>query len=96
MVNFIVLPLFFFGLKLSVLVWVSGQLKRRPAPKPKMAKKIALMTSFDLENVETRSRTLHQKDFLWEPTHPQSWIFLALLGAEIAGGISNYMPLPPL
>ena len=50
------------------------------------------MTSFDLANVDQKSRNLHQKEFICGPTHPASWVILALLGAEIAGG--HYMPPP--
>ena len=35
---------------------------------------------------------LHQKEFLCGPTSPPSLVFLALLGAEIAGGHYTYPP----
>ena len=51
------------------------------------------MTSFDLEDVDLGSPNLHHKEFLCGPTHPPSFVFLAFLGAEIAGG--QNMPPPP-
>ena len=53
--HFIVLPLLFCGLKLSVLVWVSSQLKRNPARLTKNTRRFVLITSFNLENVDPRS-----------------------------------------
>ena len=50
------------------------------------------MTSFDLEDVDLGSPNLHHKEFLCGPTHPQSFVFLAFLGAEIAGGGAEYAP----
>ena len=52
------------------------------------------MTSFDLEDVDLGSPNLHHKEFLCGPTHPQSFVFLAFLGAEIAGGGAEYAPPP--
>ena len=46
----------------------------------------------DLENVDPRSRALHHQEFLCEHTHHPSFVFLARLGAEIAGDII-YAPL---
>ena len=43
-------------------------------------------TSFDLEDVDLGSPNLHHKEFLCGPTHSPSFMFLALLGAEIAKG----------
>ena len=66
----------FCWLKLSVLVWVLGQLKWCPARCTKNGENFALMTSFDLENVDLRYQNLHQKEFLCGPTHPLSyWCF---------------------
>ena len=53
----------------------------------------ALMTSFDLEDVDLGSPNLHHKEFLCGPTHPRRFVFLAFLGADIAGG-QNMPPSP--
>ena len=45
------------------------------------------MMSFHLEDVDLGSLNLHHKEFLCGPTNPISFVFLAILGAEIAGGI---------
>ena len=60
-------PTAFCGLKLSFLVWVLCQLKQSPARLTKNGEIFALMTSFDLENVDPRSRNLHQQKFLCGP-----------------------------
>ena len=52
------------------------------------------MTSFNLKDVDLGSPNLHHKEFLCGPTHPPSFVFLAFLGAEIAGG-AEYAPPPP-
>ena len=46
------------------------------------------MKSFDLEDVDLRSPNLHHIEFYAGllSTHPPSFVFLAFLGAEIAGG----------
>ena len=84
----------FCGLKLSVFVWVLGQLRRCLTLLSKNGENFAFMTSFDLENVYSRSRSqnLHQKEFLCEPTHSPSLLFLAPLPAERAGGGALYAP----
>ena len=46
----------------------------------------ATMTSFDLENFDLVSPNLHFKEFLYGSTFPPKFVFLALTGAEIAGG----------
>ena len=79
------------GLKLFVLVWVPGQLKRCSARLAKNGENFALMMTFDLENIDPKSLNLHQKEFLCKPT-PPSLVFLASLGAEIADG--HIMPPP--
>ena len=43
------------------------------------------MTSFNLENVDPKSRSFHQKEFFYGPTHRWSFVFVALLGGELAG-----------
>ena len=52
-----------------------GQLKRYPARLTKNGENFAFMTTFELENIDPRSRPL-----------PPSLVFLALLGAKIARG----------
>ena len=79
--------------KLSVLVWVRDRLKQSAARLTKKCENFALMTSFDLEDVDLRSPNLHHKEFLCWSTHPPSFVFLAFLGAEIAGG-AEYVPPP--
>ena len=44
------------------------------------------MTLFDHENSDLGSPNLHPKEFLYGPTYPPNFVFLALTGAEIAGG----------
>ena len=51
------------------------------------------MTSFDLENVNPRSRNSHQKEFLCGSTHPQVWFFYSFSGSRDSRG--HYMPPPP-
>ena len=72
---------------------MSDQLRRSLARLAKNGENFALMTSFDLENVNPKSQNLHQKDFLCGSTHPHSFVFLARLGAEIAWG--HYIPPSP-
>ena len=50
-----------------------------------------MMTSFDLDNFDLGSPNLHLKEFLYEPTYPLNFVFLAFMGAEIAGG-SRFCP----
>ena len=72
--------------KLSLLVRAPDRLKQSAARFGKKCKHFALMTSLDLEVVDPRSPNLYHKEFLCGPTHPPSFVFLTLLGAEIAGG----------
>ena len=44
------------------------------------------MTSFDLEDVDLGSPNMHHEKLLCGLTYPPSFVFLAFLGAEIAGG----------
>ena len=67
-------------------------LKRCPARLTENGEHFALMTSFDLEHVDPRSRNLNQKDFLCGSTQPPNLVFLALLEAEIAREALYYMP----
>ena len=55
----------------------------------------AMMTSFDLENIDLGSPNLDPKEFLYGPTYPLYFVFLALTGAEIAGGGQILPPSPP-
>ena len=45
-----------------------------------------MMTSFDLENIDLGSSNLYLEEFLYGSTYPLYFVFLALMGAEIAGG----------
>ena len=72
----------FCGLKLSALVWVSGQLSTARLTKD-AENNVAMMTSFDPENIDLRSRHLHQNDFLRDPKHPPIFVYLALPRTEI-------------
>ena len=54
-----------------------------------------MMTSFDLEHIHLGSLNLHLKKFLYGPTYPPNFVFLALKGAEIAGADSAPPPLLP-
>ena len=69
-----------------MLVWARVPLKQSAARLNKKCEKFALMTSFDLEDVKLGSPNLYHKEFLCGPTQPPSFVFLAFLGAEIAGG----------
>ena len=51
------------------------------------------MTSFDLKDDDLGSPNLHHNEFLCGPTEPLSFVFLAFLGAEIAG-VAEYAPSP--
>ena len=55
----------------------------------------AIMTSFDLENIDLGSPNLHLKQFLYGPTYPLRFVFLAFTGAEIAGEGADSAPPPP-
>ena len=68
------------------------RLKQSAASLTKKCENFALMTSFDLEDVDLASPNLHHKEFLCGPTHPPSFVFLAFLGDEIAGGGQNMPP----
>ena len=46
----------------------------------------ALMTSFDLDDVDLVSPDLHHKEVWCGPTHPTSFVFLTFMGTKIAGG----------
>ena len=72
--------------RLSVLVWARDRLKQSTARLTKKCEFFALMTSFDLENNDLGSQNLYDKEFLCGPTHSPIFVFLAFLGAEIAGG----------
>ena len=50
---------------------------------------------FDLENIYLGSPNLHLEEFLYGPTYPPNFVFLALTGAEIAGGGQILPPPPP-
>ena len=52
----------------------------------------AMMTLFDLENVDLGSPNLHFKEFLYGPTYHRNFVFLTLAEAEIAGGVSDSAP----
>ena len=53
-----------------------------------------MMTSFDLENIGPGSPNLYLKEFLYGPTYPPNFVFLALTGAEIGGGGADSAPPP--
>ena len=53
-----------------------------------------MMTSFDLENIDLGSPSVHLKEFLYGSTYPPNFVFLALTGAEIAGGGADSGPSP--
>ena len=55
-------------------------------------REVCIVDVINLENVDLGSPNLRHKEFLCEPTHPPSFVFLAFLGAEIAGG-AEYAPL---
>ena len=61
-----------------MLVWARDRLKQNAACLTKKCENFALMTSFDLEDVDLGSPKLHHKEFLCGPTHPASFVFLAL------------------
>ena len=87
--HFIVLPLLFADWSYLLL----GQLKRCTACLTKNGKHFALMTSFDIKNVDPRSQNLHQEEFLCGlPPPPPGWVFLGLLGAEIGSVILRPSP----
>ena len=52
------------------------------------------MTPFNLENIDLESPTLHLKEFLYGPTYPPTFVFLALTGAEKAGEGADSAPPP--
>ena len=58
--------------------------KAKPCTFSKNGENFALMTSFDLENVDRRSHNLHRREFLGGLTYPPSLVFLTFLGVEIA------------
>ena len=51
-----------------------------------------MLTSFDLKNIDPMSRNFHKKEFSYKPTKTPCFVFLVLLGAEIARG-HNMSPL---
>ena len=52
------------------------------------------MTPFDLSYVDPGARKFPQKDFIRGPTALQYFVFLVLLGAEIAGGTIRLARVP--
>ena len=78
--------LLFCRLSLSVIVWAPERLNWSPALSNGKCENFAIMTSFDLQNIDLGSPNLHLKEFLYGPTYPPYFVFLALTGAEIAGG----------
>ena len=44
------------------------------------------VTSFDLENIGSRSSKFHEREFPMWSSYPPNFVFLASPGAEISGG----------
>ena len=69
------------------------QLNWSPALLTGECENCAMMTPFNLENIDLGSPNLRVKDFLYGSTYPTNFVFLALTGAEIAGGGGQILPL---
>ena len=75
-----------------MLVWLLCQLKRCSARLTKNGESFALMTSFDLENIDLRPPNLHQKELLCGPTPPPNFGVSSSIGSRYSRG--HYMPHP--
>ena len=84
----------FYCLSLSIIVWTPERLNCNPALLIGKCKHFAMMTSFDLKNIDLGTYVLHLKDFIYGPTYPANCMFLAFTGAEIAGGGGRLCPPP--
>ena len=84
----------FCRLSLSIMVWAAERLNWNPALLNGTCENFAMMTSFYLENIDLGSQNLHLTEFLYEPTYPPNFVFLALTGAVIAVG-GRFCPPPP-
>ena len=83
----------FCRLKLSVLVWARDRLKQSAARLTKKCENFALITSFDLEDVDLGSPNLHHKKFLCGPIYPRKFRVSSVSGSRDSRG-QNMRPLP--
>ena len=89
----------FCRLSLSIIVWAPERLNWSPALLTEKCNRFcqkckifAIMTSFDLENIDLGSQNLCLKEFLYRHTYPPNFVFLALTGAKIAGVGGRFCP----
>ena len=73
--------LVFFRLSLSIIVWAPERINWSHALFTGKCEHFAMMTSFNLENISLESPNLHLVEFLYGPTYPASFVFLAFTGA---------------
>ena len=94
--NFIAHLFFFFFADRFYLLQFGCQTRLTEATHdlPKIAK-VRFLTSFDPLNIDPVTPNFHHNVFLCGPTHLPNLVFLAHVGAEIAGGQLYALPPPP-
>ena len=84
----------FCRLPLPVIVWSLDRLNCTSELLTEKCEHFAMMTSFHTESIDLGSLNLYINKFLYGPTYPPNFMYLALTRAEIVGG-GGFLPPPP-